>query len=455
MGEIALAQPGKLCRAAHAELLRGMLLHIANDHLNLRPERAHLLLAHALPDRLGKALAHGAQPVRSLDQVGQCVAVLIRPRSNRGIDAFDGKEHVQQIHPQLVQRIPAALAHLGERRFAHGGKTLRIMPSQRRIQRPHVDGRCRGVRLRARMVAVDSSMVEQIPIGKRLLVLQVCLRQRLQPRVALADDGRHRLIEVSLDIFLCSGVGALQAAKCLHVLLLPNHQRAIRLEGAHNRLLSEHLLQDALNLRNGALRQALMSIPLAQLIVIDSHRDQPERPLPAHGGKHPREAPACLLRRDVPRDRPAHHAGPHGAPAALPDRLRLSCLPFNLGQNPAQLLRRNLQLEDVVQRATAHRLPDVFKVVVAAQHDELHRGILAHAGAHQLEAVHAIHLQIGENEIRLEQTDLFQRFLAVLRVADHGKAAALPVQDRAEAHAHQQLIVHDQHSFHGLPPQSM
>ena len=29
MGEIALAQPGKLCRATHAELLRGMLLHMA------------------------------------------------------------------------------------------------------------------------------------------------------------------------------------------------------------------------------------------------------------------------------------------------------------------------------------------------------------------------------------------------------------------------------------------
>ena len=109
---------------------------------------------------------------------------------------------------------------------------------------------------------------------------------------------------------------------------------------------------------------------------------------------------------------------------------------------------RRKRLEQIVHHLPLQRLLDVDEVVVARQHDVLHRGIhLLQPGDH-LHAVHVGHVHIGKHHVRLELRRLFQRVDGARRLRAQRKAAALKIHCGHDALAHLVLVVHEHQLVH-------
>lgn len=132
-----------------------------------------------------------------------------------------------------------------------------------------------------------------------------------------------------------------------------------------------------------------------------------------------------------------------------PARVVKDLLP-QVGQKPPKLGLGEVGFQQIVVGAQAEGLPHQLKFIVARQ-DHRHR----HPGAgpqlfQQLQAAHARHLNVGDEQIHVLQAQIVQGLLAVEAVLHNPVAAALPVQQGGQGGTHQGVVIHDQGSYHGV-----
>ena len=113
-----------------------------------------------------------------------------------------------------------------------------------------------------------------------------------------------------------------------------------------------------------------------------------------------------------------------------------------LGKGGLQVLRGQVQLDQIIHHPGPHGLFDVIKFLKAGQHNKGGQGAALPAGAGKSKAVHHRHFYVCNDDIRLFPLDEFQRQLAVAGSAADSIAQLFPFQHPLQANEHQRLIIH-------------
>ena len=154
----------------------------------------------------------------------------------------------------------------------------------------------------------------------------------------------------------------------------------------------------------------------------------PQGPLPVEGGQ-----PADLL---------LHGLDPPLLPALLVQPLH------HPGDGGGQLVHVH-GLEDIVDGAALHGLPEELHVRVAADEHDLHGGELAAQLLGQGDAVHMGRHHVGDHQLHRMLPDIAVGLLAVGELRRHADAVALPVKVAAQPGPDGLLVVNDNSSIHG------
>ena len=123
-----------------------------------------------------------------------------------------------------------------------------------------------------------------------------------------------------------------------------------------------------------------------------------------------------------------------------------SILRSNGAQAVQQLLRIEVQLEQIVPCAQLERLLDQFELVVAAQHQNFRRRALLPQLTDELDAVHARHFDISNDDVRLLFLYELHRLQSVRRLPDQNEAVFFPVNDGFKSNANHRVVIRDQYA---------
>ena len=106
--------------------------------------------------------------------------------------------------------------------------------------------------------------------------------------------------------------------------------------------------------------------------------------------------------------------------------------------------------QQIIHRAGAQRMTDIFKLLITAQHDKPACAFLTN-GVDHLQPAHARHDHIGDHNIRLHATDTFNPLHAIGRRPDHFAVESVPLQKPSCMLKNQRLVIHQQNPVHDLP----
>ena len=107
-------------------------------------------------------------------------------------------------------------------------------------------------------------------------------------------------------------------------------------------------------------------------------------------------------------------------------------------------------LEQVVRRAVAQGGAGIVELVVGGENDEVGGAVPLTEAAHHLDAVHAGHPHIGDDEAGVVALCGGETLLAVGGLSHHHAVHGGPVHAQHDAAAHHRLVVNDQYLQHGL-----
>ena len=123
-----------------------------------------------------------------------------------------------------------------------------------------------------------------------------------------------------------------------------------------------------------------------------------------------------------------------------------SILRSNGAQAVQQLLRIEVQLEQIVPCAQLERLLDQFELVVAAQHQNFRLRALLPQLTDELDTVHARHFDISNDDVRLLFLYELHRLQSVRRLPDQNEAVFFPVNDGFKSNANHRVVIRDQYA---------
>ena len=107
------------------------------------------------------------------------------------------------------------------------------------------------------------------------------------------------------------------------------------------------------------------------------------------------------------------------------------------------------RLQQIAVDLQADRLLGVVEVRVAAQDEHVHGIARLPDRLDELQARHARHPYVHDQQIRAVNGDFAQRVLAVRGRIDHRVAQRFPIDQRPQSFADRRFIIGNQHVIHG------
>ena len=107
-----------------------------------------------------------------------------------------------------------------------------------------------------------------------------------------------------------------------------------------------------------------------------------------------------------------------------------------------QKLRRQIILDQVIDSIIFQHVPHIFVIIIAAENNGADFRILQGDAAHQLIPVHPVHLHIRNHNLRPKGRYRRPGLGPVAAFPADGIALFFPVNQRADRHPAQQLVIH-------------